>query len=764
MRLGITDQTDAYSYSTISQQVVIPFDASYATLSFWYYPLSQDVIAHDWQEALILDANYRRLAEVMKVNSNNQTWTRHTFDLLSYRGQTITIYFNVYNDGGSGLKTAMYLDDVSVAVSGGSGRMAYSGWAVEAYPELSWEDMRGIISRQKERGSSVVLIGHNNPGEVDIDKAEPGLSYAVYAAYIDPGNPLHDDAQAMVEAQYRMLGVCRQEGMKVILPIGYQIQMGAQWNAQHPYDLRTDYYGNPLNIGGQSASFYSPAYQADIRAYYQWVNANFIQLYKDIILMINLADEPQGGDYSSHSNAVFSNRYGYSFLDVGNDPQRWRQLGEFQANYIVEYAAWSANVWQEIDPEIMTTMSFCGFLARYAYYMPDVEPLFRDTPSNFAITFDAYPRDGYYTDPITEGDLASLFILIRSLGRYSDTYDKSLWLWSTANSWGLGQDSYDKADIADAISNIYYLAQLTTQTGGQLQGINFWNYNIKGQGLYNDTNPIVYDPDEMFERVSMAGSSAREIMVSDPSPISVLFFAPSSYPYELIGQTKSWLHLSRLARDMPTFRRLISKGILESYEFKRMNALARNNVSSIVATHLTWADLEGMETVLVLAPSLAYVSSEELAILYDFYRQGGDIVATEDIAEDLERQMKDPQTTDVTSYLTRITSVVSDGAIYSSSPDVETLFMDDYQGELADFWRDVLKIEKLNRGYFVEGDGHALLYSIYPSPVSFDVDIPFTYGGAKYDRHGRYVSSLSGSGTLAVTLGHHEYARVYRVD
>ena len=783
MRLGITNQSDYPSYSPIWQQVTIPFDASYATLSFWYYPLSQDVIEHDWQEAMILDANHYFLAQVMKVNSNSQTWTYNSFNLLSYRGQTIAIRFNVYNDGEGDLKTAMYLDDVSVAVRDGTGRMAYSGWAMEAYPELSWEDMRGIISRQKGGGSNIVLIGHNNPGEVDIYKAEPGLSYAVYRAFIDPGNPLHDDAQAMVLAQYRMLQVCRQEGLKVILPIGYQIQMGEQWNAQHPYDLRTDYDGNPLNIGGQSASVYSPAYQADIRTYYQWVNANFIQPYKDIILMINLADEPQGGDYSGLANGVFASRYGYSFAEVGSDPQRQRQLGEFQANYIVEYAAWSANVWQEIEPEIMTTMSFCGFLARYGYYMPDVEPLFRDTPPNFAVAFDAYPRDGYYTDPITEGDLTSLFILIRSLGRYSDIYDKPVWLWSTANSWGLGQDSPDKADIADAVANIYYLAQLTTQTGGQLQGINFWNYNIKGQGLYNDTNPIVYNPDEMFERVSVNGSGAREIMVSDPSPISVLLFAPSSYPYEIIGQTKSWLHLSRLAKDMPTFRRLISKSI-SSYKFWQMNALARNNVNSIVATHLTEANppassrqavraegvspsepsLEGVETVLVLAPSLAYVSSEELDLLYDFYRHGGEIVAKEDIAETLKKQMKDPHSTAMTSYLNKITSEASDGAVYSTSLDVEALFMDDFQGELAGFWRDVLRIEKLNRGYFVQGDGQALLYSIDPSPVAFDVDIPFAYEGAKYDRSGRFVSGLSGSDALAVTLGHHEYARVYRVN
>jgi hypothetical protein len=774
MRLGITDQTDAYSYSPIWQEVTIPLNASYAALSFWYYPLSQDVIEHDWQEAMILDANYYLLAQVMKVNSNSQTWTYHTFNLLPYRGQTIVIRFNVYNNGNGDRKTAMYLDDVSVAIRDGTTRNVYTGWGVEAYPELSLEEMRGIIRRQKEKGCNVVLIGHNNPGEVAIDKYEPGLSYAVYRAYINSGNPLHDDAQVMVDAQYRMLEVCRQEGMKVILPVGYQIQMGAQWNTQHPNDLRTDYYGNPLNIGGQSASFYSPAYQADIRAYYAWVNANFVQPYKDIILMINLADEPQGADYSSHANAVFTSRYGYSFWDVSSNPQRWRQLGEFQANYIVGYAAWSANVWREIDPEIMTTMSFCGFLARYGYYMPDIEPLFRDTPSNFAITFDAYPRDGPYTLPIVEGELTSLFILIRSLGYYSDLYDKPLWLWSTANSWGLGQASSDKADIADAVANIYYLAQLSTQTGGELQGINFWNYNVKGQGLYNDTNPIIYDREEMFERVSVAGVSAREIMVAKPSPISVLLFAPSSYPYELIGKTRSWLQLSRLAKDVPTFRRLISEGILESYKFPQMNALARNNVNSIVSPHLTpplippagGGDRGGVEveTVLVLAPSLAYVTSEELALLYDFYRQGGEVVAKADIANVLKAQMKDPRLVAMTSYLTKITSAVSDGAVYSTSlGDVESLFMDDYQGELAAFWKDVLKIGKLNRGYFVQGEGHALLYSIDPSLVSFNVDIPFAYQGLKCDRSGLQVGELSGSGTLALTLGHHEYARVYLV-
>jgi len=116
MRLGITDESDVESWSSVYQAMTIPGNAASATLSFWYYPLSEDAIEHDWQEALILDVNLTFLARVMKVNSNSKTWTHHTFDLTAYKGQTIIVYFNVYNNGVGNLKTAMYLDDVSVQI------------------------------------------------------------------------------------------------------------------------------------------------------------------------------------------------------------------------------------------------------------------------------------------------------------------------------------------------------------------------------------------------------------------------------------------------------------------------------------------------------------------------------------------------------------------------------------------------------------------------------------------------------------------------
>jgi len=116
MRLGITYQSDAYSYSSVYQMVTIPWNAASATLSFWYYPICNDP-GYDWQEVIIFDQIGGFITRPMpKMCSNSQTWTHHTFDLTPYKGQTIKLYFNVYNDGIGNRKTAMYLDDVSVQV------------------------------------------------------------------------------------------------------------------------------------------------------------------------------------------------------------------------------------------------------------------------------------------------------------------------------------------------------------------------------------------------------------------------------------------------------------------------------------------------------------------------------------------------------------------------------------------------------------------------------------------------------------------------
>jgi hypothetical protein len=97
------------------QAITIPSTATKATLTFWYWPATTDTITYDWQEAQVQNTSGTMLAQIMKVCSNTQVWTQVTYDLTSYKGQTIRIYFNDHQDGYGDL-TYMYVDDVSVTV------------------------------------------------------------------------------------------------------------------------------------------------------------------------------------------------------------------------------------------------------------------------------------------------------------------------------------------------------------------------------------------------------------------------------------------------------------------------------------------------------------------------------------------------------------------------------------------------------------------------------------------------------------------------
>ena len=153
IRCGIVPPTtDYYSHSSAYQTLYIPADAQSAQLSFWYKPFAEspewtessqvdwegydpaDAILgsagvraagsadtrlwadDDFQECLILNTSYNLLAKVMRLNSNSQTWTRVTYDLSGYRGRTIVLYLNVYNNGWGNERSWMYVDDVQVDV------------------------------------------------------------------------------------------------------------------------------------------------------------------------------------------------------------------------------------------------------------------------------------------------------------------------------------------------------------------------------------------------------------------------------------------------------------------------------------------------------------------------------------------------------------------------------------------------------------------------------------------------------------------------
>jgi hypothetical protein len=622
----------------------------------------------------------------------------------------------------------------------------YAGWAVEAYPEASAAEIEAIVRRLTASGANVVWIGHNNPGEADADKVEPGLSYAVYEASLDPANPRHADAVAIVEAQHRMLAACRAVGVKAVLPVGYQIQMGSTWNGRHPADLRRDAEGRTLDIygGGVSASFYAPSYRRDIEAYYRWVDGEFVEPYADVILMLNLADEPIGGDYSVHAEAEFRRTHGFGFADIGDDPARQRLLGEFQSRYVVEYAIYSAGLWKELHPGLPVTISFDGAQARQTFTMPDVEALFRDTPSNFVVTFDAYPRDGLPSTSLSDADLVGLFLLTRSVGLYSARYAKPVWLWAAANSWGLSQASPDPGTVSDAVANGLYLALLAGQGGGELQGIAFWNYNVKEQGLYNDTHETSYEADTMFARVSAALPLLRQLMddADDGSPSqgtqeSVLILSPPARPYERIGAAREAV-------------------LLEVQPYRRLAILAKEGVNTAIVSSLDGWPLEAVRTIVVLSPAAAYVSDRDLALLRSFLARGGKVVTSPGVGAALS------EASPGVPKLNHGGLVVRQGNLYMAQQGIAVLFEDRRHEVLSGFWQEVLGLAVPQPGYRIVTDRYVFHYHLGSEPAAVSWELPFEAIGVRYDDEARPVGWIHGS-TLTATLGRREYIVLQRV-
>jgi len=114
-QLGASSGSEPNGNSSIYQTITIPSTATKATLTFWYWPSTTDTITYDWQEAQVQNSSGTTLAQIMKVCSNAHAWTQVTYDLTSYKGQTIRVYFNIHQDGYGDL-TYIYLDDVAVSV------------------------------------------------------------------------------------------------------------------------------------------------------------------------------------------------------------------------------------------------------------------------------------------------------------------------------------------------------------------------------------------------------------------------------------------------------------------------------------------------------------------------------------------------------------------------------------------------------------------------------------------------------------------------
>jgi hypothetical protein len=112
LRLGILPGTaNAATYSSARQVVVLPSNPQSLTLTYQQRPGTGD--ANDYRETILFDASGRPRTLERVFGAGNNQWAARTFDLLPYRGQTVTLYVNVYNNGAGSLASNV-LDEVSV--------------------------------------------------------------------------------------------------------------------------------------------------------------------------------------------------------------------------------------------------------------------------------------------------------------------------------------------------------------------------------------------------------------------------------------------------------------------------------------------------------------------------------------------------------------------------------------------------------------------------------------------------------------------------
>jgi len=111
--LSLGQQGDSITY----QMVTIPSSATSGTLSFSYWPASNDSSSYAWQEANIINSSGQVIQRLFQKTTNDRTWIQLTFDLSRYAGQTIGIQFLDHeNSNGYSYYTYMYVDDVALTV------------------------------------------------------------------------------------------------------------------------------------------------------------------------------------------------------------------------------------------------------------------------------------------------------------------------------------------------------------------------------------------------------------------------------------------------------------------------------------------------------------------------------------------------------------------------------------------------------------------------------------------------------------------------
>lgn len=114
--LGNNGTSDSYA----SQTVNLPA-GMHSTLNFWEYFYGGDYYSSpgdDWFELQVRSSTGGLLGTPIKYSNpaDSTAWSKATVDLTQYQGQTVSLWFNVHNNGNY-YSTAVRLDDVSITAT-----------------------------------------------------------------------------------------------------------------------------------------------------------------------------------------------------------------------------------------------------------------------------------------------------------------------------------------------------------------------------------------------------------------------------------------------------------------------------------------------------------------------------------------------------------------------------------------------------------------------------------------------------------------------
>jgi hypothetical protein len=109
------------SFSSVRQPFIIPAEASIAQLRWWNFYRTEEAqtdspgLAEDKQQVILLNPDLSTHTVLRSVRRNNNAWIEELVDLTPFRGKSLILYFNAYNDG-NGQRTWQFLDDVVINV------------------------------------------------------------------------------------------------------------------------------------------------------------------------------------------------------------------------------------------------------------------------------------------------------------------------------------------------------------------------------------------------------------------------------------------------------------------------------------------------------------------------------------------------------------------------------------------------------------------------------------------------------------------------